>query len=112
MSLIFPVDAKLKDGSPVQLVLADNQDIEPLRRLYRVMVEEGTMYPHDRFPDEMASWTIGFAARARWRLMCRTVPMRWAWPGRSAARFMHEMPAPGRASCAIRHEIHSRARSG
>ncbi len=31
---------------------------------------------------------------------------------RSAARFMHEMPAPGRASCAIRHEIHSRARSG
>ena len=29
MSLTFPVDAKLKDGSPVQLVLADNQDIEP-----------------------------------------------------------------------------------
>ena len=83
MSLTFPIDAKLKDGSPVQLVLADNQDIEPLRRLYRVMVEEGTMYPHDRFPDEMASWTIGFVARARWRLMCRIVPMRWAWPGRS-----------------------------
>ena len=30
MSLTFPIDAKLKDGSPVQLVLADNQDIEPL----------------------------------------------------------------------------------
>jgi hypothetical protein len=35
VSLTFPVDAKLKDGSPVQLVLADDQDIEPLRRLYR-----------------------------------------------------------------------------
>ena len=39
MSLIFPVDAKLKDGSPVQLVLADNQDSEPLQRLYRVIVD-------------------------------------------------------------------------
>ena len=52
MSLTFPIDAKLKDGSPVQLVLADNQDIEPLRSLYRVIVEEGTSYPHDRFPDQ------------------------------------------------------------
>ena len=52
MSLTFPVDAKLKDGSSVQLVLADNQDIEPLRRLYRVIVEEGTSYPHDHFPDK------------------------------------------------------------
>ena len=42
MSLTFPVDAKLKDGSPVQLVLANNQDSEPLQRLYRVIVEEGT----------------------------------------------------------------------
>src|SRR5262245_6725114 len=52
MSLFFPIDANLKDGSPVQLVLADNQDVEPLRRLYRVIVEEGTSYPHGRFPDE------------------------------------------------------------
>jgi hypothetical protein len=41
MSLAFPVDAKLKDGSPVQLVLADNQDIEPLRSLYQVIVDDG-----------------------------------------------------------------------
>jgi hypothetical protein len=54
MSLKFPVDAKLKDGLPVQLVLADNQDIEPLRDLYRVIVEEGTSYPHDHFPDQDA----------------------------------------------------------
>lgn len=30
MSLTFLVDAKLKDGSPVKLVLADQQDVEPL----------------------------------------------------------------------------------
>src|SRR6266550_2028847 len=52
LSLIFPVEAKLKDGSPVQLVLADNRDIEPLRSLYKIIVEEGTSYPHDRFPDQ------------------------------------------------------------
>ena len=60
MSLTFPVDAKLKDGSPVQLVLADNQHIEPLQRIYRVIVEEGTTYPHDRFPDEDAFMDYGF----------------------------------------------------
>jgi len=62
MSLIFPVDAKLKDGSPVQLVLADNYDIEPLQRLYQIIVEEGTSYPHDRFPEQdgfMDYWFCG-----------------------------------------------------
>ena len=52
MSLTFPVDAKLKDGSPVQLVLAGDRYVDPLRDLYRIIVEEGTSYPHDRFPDE------------------------------------------------------------
>jgi len=52
MSLFFPVDAKLRDGSPVQLVLADERDVEPLRRLYRVIVDEGNSYPHDLFPDQ------------------------------------------------------------
>jgi hypothetical protein len=36
----------------VQLVLADEQDVEPLRRFYRVIVEEGNSYPYDRFPDQ------------------------------------------------------------
>ena len=40
------------DGSPVQLVLADNQDSEPQRSLYRIIVGEGMSYPHDRFPDQ------------------------------------------------------------
>jgi hypothetical protein len=48
MSLSFPIDAKLKDGSPVQLVLAEERDVEPLRRLYRVIVDEGDSCPHDR----------------------------------------------------------------
>src|SRR5690349_12834268 len=52
VSPLFPIQAKLKDGSPVQLVLAGERDIEPLRALYRIIVEEGTSYPHDRFPDD------------------------------------------------------------
>ena len=64
MSLIFPVDAKLKDGSPVQLVLADNQDIEPLQRLYRVIVEEGTSYPHDRFQEQDAFMDCWFRGKS------------------------------------------------
>jgi L-amino acid N-acyltransferase YncA len=48
----FPVDAKLKDGTPIRLVLAGPTDVEPLRALYRVIVEEGTSYPHDRLPDD------------------------------------------------------------
>ena len=64
LSLTFPVDAKLNDGSPVQLVLADNYDVEPLRRLYRVIVEEGTSYPHDRFPDEDAFMEYWFRGKS------------------------------------------------
>jgi len=40
MILTFPVDAKLKEGSPVQLVLAYQQDVEPLRRLDWVISEQ------------------------------------------------------------------------
>ena len=85
MSLTFPDDAKLKDGSPVQLVLADNQDIEPLRILYRVIVEEGRRARMTGSRSRMPSWTVGFAARARWRLMYRIGPVRRAWSGRSAS---------------------------
>ncbi|MEW6543285.1 MAG: N-acetyltransferase [Nitrospirota bacterium] len=49
--LRFPLDAKLKDGTPIQLVLADQDDVEPLRSLYRIIVAEGTSYPHERPPD-------------------------------------------------------------
>jgi L-amino acid N-acyltransferase YncA len=62
VSLTFPLHATLKDGLPVQLVLAGQREIEPLRALYRVIVEEGTSYPHDRFPanaDFMNYWFHG-----------------------------------------------------
>ena len=39
MSLSFPVDANLKDGSPIQLVLTDGRDVEPMWQLYRVIVD-------------------------------------------------------------------------
>lgn len=58
----FPIELELKDGSVVRLSLADEQDIEPLKALYRVIVEEGTSYPHDRFPDHdefMDYWLRG-----------------------------------------------------
>ena len=48
----FPLDAQLKDGTAIQFLLADTRDIEPLRRLYRVIVHEGTSYPHDEFPGD------------------------------------------------------------
>ena len=51
MHLSFPVSARLTDDSPMLLVSADERDVEPLRRLYRTIVDEGTSYPHDRFPD-------------------------------------------------------------
>jgi L-amino acid N-acyltransferase YncA len=48
----FPLDAKLNDGTRIRLVLAAQHDVEPLRQLYRVIVEEGTSYPHDRLPND------------------------------------------------------------
>ena len=87
MNLTFPVDAKLKDGSPVQLVLADNQDIEPLQRLYRVNVEEGTSYPHNRFPDEDACLKPSSRLRDREKVSESFSPSPWEQPSRG---FMKE----------------------
>ena len=93
MSLTFPIDAKLKDGSPVQLVLADNHDIEPLQSLYRVIVEEGTSYPNDRFPDHdnfMDYWFHGKSTvaayvpdRAGAAGLAEAFYLKPNWPGRA-----------------------------
>lgn len=93
MSLIFPLDAKLKDGSPVQLRLADRRDVEPLRDLYRVIVEEGNSYPHDRFPDQegfMDYWFRGKSTvaayvpdRAHAAGMVGAFYLKPNWPGRA-----------------------------
>ena len=74
-------------------MLADNQDIEPLRSLYRVIVEEGTSYPHDRFPDEdafMDYWFRGKSTvaayvpdRAGAASMAGAFYLKANWPGRA-----------------------------
>ncbi len=89
----FPVEAKLKDGSRVQLVLAGQADVEPLRLLYQVIVAEGTSYPHDRFPDHedfMDYWFRGKSTVAAY-LIERSLDSRMLgafylkpnWPGRA-----------------------------
>lgn len=93
MNLSFPVNAHLSDGSPVQLVLADQRDIESLKALYRVIVEEGNSYPHDRFPDHddfMDYWFCGkqtVAAyvpdRERAAGMAGAFYLKPNWPGRA-----------------------------
>ena len=44
----FPVDARLKDQTPIRLVLVGQADLTPLRQLYDRIVKEGTSYPHER----------------------------------------------------------------
>lgn len=93
MHLHFPIDVKLKDGSPVQLALAGQQDIEPLRTLYRIIVDEGTSYPHDRFPDQddfMDYWFRGKSTvvayvpdRDRASGMVGAFYLKPNWPGRA-----------------------------
>jgi L-amino acid N-acyltransferase YncA len=64
MSLRFPIDAHLKDGSAVRLVQAELKDFEPLRCLYEVIVNEGTSFPHEQMlPEEdfQAYWLGGCA---------------------------------------------------
>jgi len=93
MSLFFPVDAKLKDGSPVQLVQADERDVETLRRLYQVIVDEGNSYPHDLFPDQddfMDYWFRGKSIVAAYvpdhdnaAGMAGAFYLKSNWPGRA-----------------------------
>ena len=89
----FPLDAKLKDGTPVQLVLAGHKDVELLRQLYHVIVAEGTSYPHDRFPDQddfMEYWFRGKSTvaaylqdRTRDAQMLGAFYLKPNWPGRA-----------------------------
>jgi RimJ/RimL family protein N-acetyltransferase len=93
LSLTFPIHAKLKNGSPVRLVLAGDRDVEPLRDLYRLIVEEGNSYPHDRFPDHddfMDYWFRGKSTVAAYAqdgagaaAMAGAFYLRSNWPGRA-----------------------------
>lgn len=44
----LPFEAKLKDGTPIELVPAGNHDVPLLAKLYERIVAEGTSYPHER----------------------------------------------------------------
>lgn len=89
----FPLDAKLKDGTPIQLLLAGQKDVEPLRQLYRVIVGEGTSYPHDRMPEQdefMEYWfrskttVVAYAQdRAPGSEMLGAFYLKPNWPGRA-----------------------------
>jgi L-amino acid N-acyltransferase YncA len=93
MSLTFPIAAKLKDDSPVELVLAGERDVESLRDLYRVIVDEGTSYPHDRCPDHedfMDYWFRGKSTVAAYvpervsaTKMAGSFYLKPNWPGRA-----------------------------
>jgi GNAT superfamily N-acetyltransferase len=93
MSLSFPVSARLTDDSSIQLVLADERDVESLRRLYQIIVDEGASYPHDRFPDQdefIDYWFRGKSTvvayvpdRVRARDMVGAFYLKPNWPGRA-----------------------------
>ena len=88
----FPLDAKLKDGTPIQLVSAGRADRERLHDLYRVIVEEGASYPHDRVPnlDEFEEyWFRGTSTVAAYRMNAQAdgpigaFYLKPNWPGRA-----------------------------
>ena len=75
-------------------MLADERDVESLRRLYQIIVDEGTSYPHDRFPDHddfMDYWFCGKSTVVAYVPDCaRATDMVGAfylkpnWPGRAS----------------------------
>ena len=93
MNLIFPLEATLKDGSSVRLVVAGEADVATLRDLYRIIVDEGNSYPHDRFPDQdefMEYWFRGKTTvaayssdRDRAKGMAGAFYLKPNWPGRA-----------------------------
>lgn len=93
LGLLFPIPSRLKDGSPIQLSLVDERHVEPLKALYRVIVEEGNSYPHDRFPDHedfMDYWFRGKSTvaaygpdRERAAGMAGAFYLKPNWPGRA-----------------------------
>ncbi len=56
----FPVEARLKDETPIELVLAGNRDLAPLAGLYDRIVLEGISYPHEQplTPEEFREYWV------------------------------------------------------
>lgn len=89
----FPVDARLRDETPVRLFVASREDYRPLRQLYDVIVEEGCSYPHDRplTEDQFLEYWI----------RAKSTVVAYAWNGSSprelAGAFYLKPNWPGRA---------------
>lgn len=60
----YPVQAKLKDGTPIELVLAGEKDLFAVQELYRIIVEEGRSYPHQQPLDSEGVWDYWFSSKS------------------------------------------------
>lgn len=94
MPIHFPIDTKLNGGSALRLALAEPKDSESLRRLYKVIVDEGISFPHDQMPSDEDF-------QAYWFGDCGTVlafvPTRTGLPELAGAYYL-KANWPGRAS--------------
>lgn len=91
---MFPIESTLTDGVTVQLSPAEQQDVEPLKTLYRTIVDEGNSYPHDQVPDHdefMEYWfrgkhtIVAYAPnRERNPRLVGAFYLKPNWPGRAA----------------------------
>lgn len=89
----FPTEARLKDGKPIELVLAGNSDLPLLARLYDRIVAEGTSYPHERPLDQnefQDYWVRGKSTVVAYERPRKTEPvllgafyLKPNWPGRA-----------------------------
>lgn len=94
MPIKFPIDTQLKDGSDVRLALAKPEDVERLRRLYEVIVNEGTSFPHEQMPsnEDFQAYWFGGCGTVLASVRTRTGPSALAgayylkanWPGRAS----------------------------
>jgi L-amino acid N-acyltransferase YncA len=94
MPIRFPIDTHLKDGSSVRLALAGPADVEPLRRLYEVIVHEGTSFPHEQMPsdEDFQAYWFGGCGTVLASIQTRKGPwvlagayyLKANWPGRAS----------------------------
>lgn len=77
----FPIDTQLKDGSALRLAQAEPKDIESLRFLYKVIVDDGTSFPHGQMPsdDDFQAYWFGVCSTVRAFVPTRTSLPKLAW---------------------------------
>ena len=90
----FPIDTQLKNGSPVRLSPAGLKDIEPLHRLFGIIVDAGTSFPHEENPleDEFQAYWFGgcgtvvasVPGKTGSSVLAGAYYMKANWPGRAS----------------------------